>query len=1008
MVSARNHRIVHSVLAVILILGYCANAWGVEFAGGTGEPNDPYQIATAEQLIAFGSDGDLFDKHFLLIADIDLDPNLPGGTVFDASVIARPSYEISYRGETKYVTIVSDSFVGTFDGGGHAIRNLVIDASGDAQVGLFGSIGYRGVVTNLRVEGAHVAGGSLVGLLIGTNNGTVSHCHVEGLVGPSGIAGGLVGDNHGVIIGCKSTASIAGNSVLGGLAGWNSGMISSSYAMSRIVFASACGDDGLRPSGGLVGRNSGGVDLSYAVSMPAEPDGQIGGLVGENAGAVYLSYWDVQASGVPTSEGGRPKTTEQMMDRRTFLGWGQEGRWVLDDGQDYPRLLWEGTRGTLIVDAPNRYGGGTGEPNDPYQIATAEQLVSIAYSRSDYDKYFALQVNIDLKDIDPDLVYPIGTRDVPFTGIFDGNHHTIANFTLVSDNSKNAGLFGYVDMLRPTFPFSTRPVFRDAEIRALHLTGVSVQGTYEVGGLAGTLANSCIRECSVSGVVSGRAYVGGLVGTNRGQIIASLTEGAVSGETCVGGVVGRHYSGEGISSCYSSADVSGDRDVGGLVGENSSPIMYCYAVGQVTAMENAGGLVGDSEGGGPYLSYWNAEVNPHLRNEAGQGRTTPELMQAETFRGWGVPEQWTLDEGIDYPRLAWENLPGEPLTVPAQRYGGGTGEPNDPYQIWTAEQFRDIAYYAPDLASDFVLLADIDLADIEAAEVLPIGHSLLPFTGVFDGNHHTVAGFRCVRPDADYVGVFGVLGSLQWSARRSPMPPVSERVTGLITGLYASGVQIEGRNGVGGLIASNGGTVTACSVTGEITGRSNVGGLIGGNNGTTGLSYAIVDVNGVSRTGGLAGSNVGVIESCYSRGSATAQDDLGGLVGFNDRHAELTNCYAAVRINQRTQAVDQEPPDVSGRIGPAVVPVGVPYAGGLIGTNRGMVNACLWDTEVSGTSDGVGNEEPDPLGAIGAPTSSMQSAGTYTTLLWDFENVWMICEGRDYPRLRWEGVECAE
>ena len=27
---------------------------------------------------------------------------------------------------------------------------------------------------------------------------------------------------------------------------------------------------------------------------------------------------------------------------------------------------------------------------------------------------------------------------------------------------------------------------------------------------------------------------------------------------------------------------------------------------------------------------------------------------------------------------------------------------------------------------------------------------------------------------------------------------------------------------------------------------------------------------------------------------------------------------------------------------------------------------------------------------------------------WDFENVWMICEGRDYPRLRWEGVRCEE
>ena len=237
------------------------------------------------------------------------------------------------------------------------------------------------------------------------------------------------------------------------------------------------------------------------------------------------------------------------------------------------------------------------------------------------------------------------------------------------------------------------------------------------------------------------------------------------------------------------------------------------------------------------------------------------------------------------------------------------------------------------------------------------------------------------------------------------MPPVSERVTGLITGLRATGVQIEGRDGVGGLVASNGGTVTACSITGEITGHDRVGGLVGGNSGTTELSYATVDVNGVSQTGGLAGSNLGVIESCYSRGSATAQNDLGGLVGFNDRRGELSNCYAAVRISQRPQTMAYEPPP--SRAGDVAQVVG-PYTGGLIGTNRGMVNACLWDTEVAGTSDGVGNEEPDPLGAIGAPTSSMQSADTYTNLLWDFENVWMICEGQDYPRLQWENVDCSD
>jgi len=59
-----------------------------QYGGGTGEPNDPYLIYTAEQLVSIGSDPNLLDKHFVLVNDINLDPNLPGGRIFDRAVIA--------------------------------------------------------------------------------------------------------------------------------------------------------------------------------------------------------------------------------------------------------------------------------------------------------------------------------------------------------------------------------------------------------------------------------------------------------------------------------------------------------------------------------------------------------------------------------------------------------------------------------------------------------------------------------------------------------------------------------------------------------------------------------------------------------------------------------------------------------------------------------------------------------------------------------------------------------
>ncbi len=75
----------HCSIVTFLLLARSAEA--VEFAGGTGEPNDPYQIATAEQLMAMGQDEGLQGRHFALVADIDMDPNLPGGVVLTSGLV---------------------------------------------------------------------------------------------------------------------------------------------------------------------------------------------------------------------------------------------------------------------------------------------------------------------------------------------------------------------------------------------------------------------------------------------------------------------------------------------------------------------------------------------------------------------------------------------------------------------------------------------------------------------------------------------------------------------------------------------------------------------------------------------------------------------------------------------------------------------------------------------------------------------------------------------------------
>jgi hypothetical protein len=74
-----------SCALVLLCLVPCAFA---KYSGGSGEPNDPYQIATAEDLYALADDVNDYNKCFIQTSDIDLDPNLPGRRTLTAALIA--------------------------------------------------------------------------------------------------------------------------------------------------------------------------------------------------------------------------------------------------------------------------------------------------------------------------------------------------------------------------------------------------------------------------------------------------------------------------------------------------------------------------------------------------------------------------------------------------------------------------------------------------------------------------------------------------------------------------------------------------------------------------------------------------------------------------------------------------------------------------------------------------------------------------------------------------------
>ncbi|MCJ7778358.1 MAG: hypothetical protein MUP16_08605, partial [Sedimentisphaerales bacterium] len=108
---------------------------------------------------------------------------------------------------------------------------------------------------------------------------------------------------------------------------------------------------GVGSVGGLVGINYGNITTCYATGM-VTGTGSKGGLVGSNSGGnVSGSFWDVNTSGLATSDGGEGKTTAQMQNADTFLiaGWDfTTPVWKICNGINYPKLAWQIIAGDFV------------------------------------------------------------------------------------------------------------------------------------------------------------------------------------------------------------------------------------------------------------------------------------------------------------------------------------------------------------------------------------------------------------------------------------------------------------------------------------------------------------------------------------------------------------------------------------------------------------------------------------------------------------------------------------
>jgi hypothetical protein len=244
---------------------------------------------------------------------------------------------------------------------------------------------------------------------------------------------------------------------------------------------------------------------------------------------------------------------------------------------------------SLDAVAQRKYGGGSGTAEDPYQIATAEDLVALGETPADYDKHFILTDDIDLTghifdkaviapDTDPSKDWGQGT---PFTGVFDGSGHTISHLTIKGGGY--LGLFGQLGW-----------DLAAAKVKNMGVVDVNIIGSGRfVGGLVGYNNYGDVAQCYSTGAVSATSYVGGLVGYNWiGDVTHCSGTCQVSGDDNVAGLVALNYEGH-VTNCYSTGAVNGKDSVGGLVGVNArGHVSHCYSASAVTGASDVGGLAG--------------------------------------------------------------------------------------------------------------------------------------------------------------------------------------------------------------------------------------------------------------------------------------------------------------------------------------------------------------------------------------------------------------------------------
>lgn len=447
--------------------------------------------------------------------------------------------DLDFEGKLFEPLFKATPFLGTFEGNNKSLTNFKSENGG-----LFHLNG--GTIKNIAMVDASVTGGSNIGILVNTNNGTVENSYVTGTIEGSSTVGGLAGYSNGIVRNSYSTADVTAQlNQAGGLIG-----ITNSGSLTENVYASGAVQALRSNAGGVTGygyndtvvRNV--IALGPSVVTPTMANRVVGRVLAGHTATLQNNYAfdgmivDKEGESIAAADNrkGLGLSQQQVEDPNTYidrLNWDFESVWMWNDALKRPVLSSIPEEASEPVMPLERNEAGY------YRIKSIADLnVMEAFPAEKY----ILDHDLDYAGQPAESLFKV----VSFTGVLDGGGKSIVNF-----NSSSGGLF--------------------------HLND-------------GVIKNIAMIDAGVTG----GSRIGILVNTNNGEIENSLSTGSITGSSTVGGLVG--YSNGIVRNSYSTADVTAQvSQAGGLIGITNSGSLTenVYASGTVRAMtSNAGGVTG--------------------------------------------------------------------------------------------------------------------------------------------------------------------------------------------------------------------------------------------------------------------------------------------------------------------------------------------------------------------------------------------------------------------------------